>query len=132
MENVNYVKKNKHFRIIDTEEYKPQVSVLPRTPDPIYIPPKLKKQKRVWTFPISIWAKDFKFDTEDLLKKCFEKDFSCSKISKIVKNPDELLEIKNVLWGYYRLIKETYKQYSSYSPTGDVWSISSNVITEFA
>ena len=31
-----------------------------------------------------------------------------------------------------RLLKETYRQYSSYNPTGDVWSISSNVITEFA
>ncbi|CAD8171615.1 unnamed protein product [Paramecium pentaurelia] len=132
MENINYVKKDKHFLIFDQVEFKPQINVLPRTPDPVYIPPKLKKQKRIWTFPISIWAKDFKFENEDLLKKCFEKDFTCSKISKVVKNPDELLEIKNVLWAHYKLIKETYKQYSSNSPTGDIWSISSNVITEFA
>lgn len=30
------------------------------------------------------------------------------------------------------MIKETYKWFSSYNPTGDVWSISSNVITDFA
>ena len=30
-----------------------------------------------------------------------------------------------------RMIKETYKNYASYNPNGDVWSISSNPITEF-
>lgn len=132
MDKLNFSKKAKHFRVIDTTEFKPLVSVLPRTPDPVYIPPKLKKQKRIWSFPISIWFKDFKFENEDLLRRCFEKDWACSKIAKIVKNPDELNEIKNVLWSYYKLLKESYKQYSSYNPTGDVWSISSNVITEFA
>lgn len=29
------------------------------------------------------------------------------------------------------MIKETYKNYSSYNPNADVWSISSNPITEF-
>ena len=51
---------------------------------------------------------------------------------KVVKNPDELNEVKNVLWKDYKMIKEAYKQYSSYNPSGDVWSISSNVITEFS
>lgn len=109
LDKLNFSKKAKHFRVIDSREFKAMVSVLPRTPDPIYIPPKMKKQKRIWTFPISIWFKDFKFETEDLLRKCFEKDWSCSKIMKIVKNPDELLEVKNVLWTYYRLLKESYK-----------------------
>lgn len=105
---------------------------MPRTPDPLYIPPKLKKQKRIWTFPISIWFKDFRFENEEFLRKCFEKDWSCCKIMKVVKNPDELNEVKNLLWKDYKMIKETYRWYSSYNPTGDIWSISSNVITEFS
>lgn len=92
----------------------------------------MKKHKRVWTFPISIWYKDFKFETEDMLRKCFEKDWSCCKVAKVVKNPDEFAEVKLVAWQYYRQIKETYKWYSSYNPTGDIWSITTNVITEFA
>jgi hypothetical protein len=51
---------------------------------------------------------------------------------KVVKNPDELNEVKNVVWKDYKMIKEAYKWYSSYNPSGDVWSISSNVITEFS
>lgn len=59
----------------------------------------------MWTFPISIWFKDFKFENEELLRKCFEKDWACSKIMKVVKNPDELNEVKNVLWAHYRYFK---------------------------
>ena len=102
LDKMNLSVKERHYTIIDHNDLKPKVSVLPRTPDPIYIPPKMKKQKRIWTFPISIWFKDFKFETEDLLRKCFEKDWACSKIMKVVKNPDELNEVKNVLWAHYR------------------------------
>ena len=77
------------FNIIENESYASTVSILPRTPDAMYIPPKMKKVLKIWTFPISIWAKDFKFDTEDLLRKCFEKDWACCKVAKVVKNPDE-------------------------------------------
>ncbi|CAD8165096.1 unnamed protein product [Paramecium pentaurelia] len=132
LDNINVVKKLKHFQLMDKKEMKALTSVLPRTPDPIYIPPKLKKQKRIWSFPISIWFKDFRFENEEFLRKCFEKDWSCSKISKVVKNPDEFNEVKNLLWKDYKMIKETYKWYSSYNPSGDVWSISSNVITDFS
>jgi hypothetical protein len=52
-------------------------------------------------------------------------------VSKIVKNPDELLKIKELLWMHYKQLKETYKFYASYNPSGDVWSISSNPLTEF-
>lgn len=131
MDKINLVSKARHFNVIDEITNVPKISVLPRTPDPIYIPPKLKKEKIKWTFPISIWFKDFKFETEDILKKCFEKDWICSKITKVVKNPDELITVKEILWKNYRSIKETYKNYASYNPNGDVWSISSNPITEF-
>ena len=32
-------------------------TVLPRTRDPVYIPPKKMKTKKKWTFPISLMAK---------------------------------------------------------------------------
>ena len=35
--------------------YEPSITVLPRVKDPVYIPPKQKKNKLVWTFPISLF-----------------------------------------------------------------------------
>ena len=70
-------------------DYDPTFDVKPRTPDPIYIPPKNKKVKRIWSYPISIWAPKYKFETQETLRACFEKDWSCSKITKFVKKPEE-------------------------------------------
>lgn len=58
--------------ILFDEDFKALVEVVPRTPDEIYIAPRRKKAKRIWTFPISIWAKKYQFETEDILRKCFE------------------------------------------------------------
>jgi hypothetical protein len=39
--------------------------------------------------------------------------------------------VKELLWSHYSKIKETYRHYSSMNPSGDIWSISSNPITDF-
>ena len=37
--------------------YEPnQITILPRTIDQVYIPPKNKRKKKRWTFPISLMA----------------------------------------------------------------------------
>ena len=64
--------------------------MFPRTPDLIYIPPKLNKFKRKWSYGMSIWAKDYKLEDDDVLRKCFEKDWTCCKICKFIKNVEEL------------------------------------------
>ena len=41
--------------------YVATITTLPRTPDPPYVAPRKKKEKRTWSFPISIfkeWRKD--------------------------------------------------------------------------
>lgn len=43
--------------------YVPNITIQPRTKDQIYVPPKRKKTKRIWSFPISIF-KDWKKDDE--------------------------------------------------------------------
>ena len=39
---------------------------------------------------MSIWAKDYKLEDDDVLRKCFEKDWTCCKICKFIKNVEEL------------------------------------------
>lgn len=43
--------------------YVPTISIPPRTIDPPYVTPKVKKDKRVWSFPISIF-KDWRRDDD--------------------------------------------------------------------
>lgn len=43
--------------------YVPNITILPRTTDPLYITPKIKKSKGVWNFRHSIF-KDWRRDDE--------------------------------------------------------------------
>lgn len=68
-------------------KYDPLISLLPRTRDPVFVPPKKKKFRHKWTFPISLFAK-WKTDDEELLRKCFDFDWDYGKIPKLVKNEE--------------------------------------------
>ena len=48
----------------------------------------LARVKTPWDFFKSIF-KDYKADTESLLADCFEFDWQCSKIEKVVKKEEE-------------------------------------------
>ncbi|CAK78575.1 unnamed protein product (macronuclear) [Paramecium tetraurelia] len=122
----------KDFNKTNKEEMKALTSEFSKILDHIQNPPVLEQQQGIWSFSVSIWFKDFQFENEEFLRKCFENDWSYSKISNLVTNQDELNEVKNLIWKDYKMIKETYKWYSSKSPSGEVWSISNNVISDFA
>lgn len=102
--------------------YEPNILTKPRTRDPVYIPPKKKKKRIIWTFPISLMYK-WRTDDEELIKKCFDYDWSVGKINKIIKKEDELEQAREYLKSQYKYIKETYKNYASFLPVGDVWAI---------
>lgn len=75
-----------------------------------------------WSYEKSIF-KEWKKDNTSILDSCFEIDWKRSKIEKLIKNKDEMNEFKEFLRSKYKDIKETYKNYSSYFPSGDVWSL---------
>lgn len=99
MNEINYINIAVNKRIIG-KYYEPQVQVLPRSRDLVYIPPKRKKQKKVWTFPISLF-KDWRKDDEELVGRCFEADWSASRIGKIIKNEEDVQRSKEFLRGIY-------------------------------
>eukprot|EP00359_Climacostomum_virens_P009598 CAMPEP_0204913250 /NCGR_PEP_ID=MMETSP1397-20131031/11196_1 /ASSEMBLY_ACC=CAM_ASM_000891 /TAXON_ID=49980 /ORGANISM="Climacostomum Climacostomum virens, Strain Stock W-24" /LENGTH=869 /DNA_ID=CAMNT_0052084449 /DNA_START=77 /DNA_END=2683 /DNA_ORIENTATION=- len=103
----------------------------PRTPPYVYIPPEAEKEKIPWSIPISLF-KEYKFDVPDLYMKCFEFDWSCCKIPKIIKDGEELAKIKEILRHGYKHIKESYKYFSAIGSSGSVPSVGLNVFTEFA
>ena len=53
--------------------------------------------------------RNFREDSEELLRKMFDLDFSYSKITRIIKNNEyELEKVKEVLWKHYSKIKNIY------------------------
>ena len=110
-------------KVIEDEEYKYLPTILPRTPEKVYIPPTDKVAKRIWTFPISIF-RDWKRDDESMINKCFEQDWSNCRASKLVKNEDDLMKVKERWRQSYRHYKECYRYYSALNPIGDIWALS--------
>ena len=102
--------------------YSPTISITPRTKDFIYTPPKEKKEKIPWDFWKSVF-KDYQIDTDELLKKCFEFDFKCSKIPRLIKDESDLAKTKDLLHSHYKAYKNCYKHYASLNPIGDIWCL---------
>ncbi|KAL4510557.1 hypothetical protein ABPG72_004711 [Tetrahymena utriculariae] len=122
LEQINYCYVEKNTGVF-TKYYEPQISLLPRVKDPMYVPPKIRKAKIKWTFPISLMAQ-WRQDDDQLITKCFEFDWEYCKIPRIIKNkPEDLQKVKDFLQQKYKYIKDTYKHYASQNPIGDVWAI---------
>lgn len=49
----------------------------------------------------------------------------------MVKNPDDLEQIKNMLYDVYRPLRDCYKYYATIGAPSDIWSIPLNTYTEF-
>ncbi len=75
--------------------------VRPRGKDGDELANKFDKNKSVF--------RQFREESEELLRKMFELDFSSSKMTRIIRNNDEeLLKVKNLLWLNYNKIKNIY------------------------
>ena len=83
--------------------------------------------KPPWSIPISIF-KDYRIDTEALLNKCFEYDWSCCKLPKL---GDEEAAVKEEMRKGYRIIKENYKTLSAIGRVGSVFGIQWLLYNEF-
>lgn len=66
-----------------------------------------------------------------MLKKCFEFDWECSRIPRLIKNEDDQKKVKELLRSAYRQYKETYKYFAGLTPIGDTWAISMLGFTDF-
>lgn len=74
-------------------KYNAEISCSPREKDKVYIPAKKKKLKKIWTFPISLF-KDWRKDDQEILNSCFEADWNNCRINKLVKNEEDLSDLK--------------------------------------
>ena len=65
-----------------------------------------------WTIPQSVF-RSFRYDTEEQLVKCFEFDYENTRISRIVKDEVDRINLKKLLQENYLYLKAGYKFYSS-------------------
>ena len=60
-----------------------------------------EKIKTPWDFFRSVF-RDYKPDTQTLLDECFEFDWACSKLEKIIKGDEEISNCKQYLKSVYK------------------------------
>lgn len=101
-------------------------SPLPRIPLRKYQPVVKKKE---WSLADSMF-KDYKLDSPELLGRCFEYDWGKCKVPRLIKDVNQLQQVKDILSSRYQVLKEVYKYYSSISPAGEIWSIGQMVFTD--
>jgi hypothetical protein len=101
----------------------------PRTPPLIYELPPDVRPKTPWGIPISLF-RDYKFDDQAHLAECFEFDWKCSKLLRVVKNLDEQAAVKEVLRNNYGAIREAYKYYAAVGCSGGIFSVGVNAFTD--
>ena len=102
-----------------SEYHQPYFESLPRQRD---FKKKEEKQKKKWSFETSVF-KAWKADHEELIHKCFEFDWSNTRIPKLVKDTEDLYNLKNFLKSIYKDIKNCYKHFSCINPIQDIWAI---------
>ena len=65
-----------------------------------------------------------------MIERCFEFDWEMCKIPRIIKDSQQLSEIKAFLKKNYKMLREIYKYYAAVSPAGNVFSIGNNVLSD--
>jgi len=55
------------------------------------------------------------YDAE-LIAMCFEYDWECGKVSKLIKDAEQLAKTKEFFRERYKFIMNTYKYYASLNP----------------
>jgi hypothetical protein len=51
-------------------------------------------------------------------------------VAKVVKDPQQLADVKEFFRERYKLIKDTYKYYASFNPVSDIWAIQNASFTD--
>ena len=90
---------------------------------------ELTRPKSPWSIPKSFFAK-YKHDNDLIIGKCFDWDWRCSTLEKMIKDPHEKEATIKYLRPKYGLIRETYKHLACVAPAGNMPSLGMNILTE--
>ncbi|CAD8141715.1 unnamed protein product [Paramecium octaurelia] len=117
---INYLLSKQEYVIDDKNDYKPLVKIFPRSAQKKYILRKFANNSIRKKVNIIFWNKEdssfkqFQGDNDDLLDNCLDFDWSCSKITRFVRNEYERTKMKEYFRQQYQLLKDVYKYLSSF------------------
>ena len=103
--------------------------IQPRCPRPVL---KLTPRKKdPWSLAKSVF-RGYRDETKGLSKRAFEADWKrfSAKIERLVKDPEEVDAVKDILAENAKLVRDIHRHYSTLS-TGDPFSLASNAFIEF-
>ena len=98
-------------------------------PRPVMRKTGFEEEKIRWNIQKSVF-REYRFEDEELLYRCFEFDWDNSKLQKLIRDAEEVKVIRPLLWRHYKGFKEVYRYYSCYSPQGYVFCIALNAFTD--
>ena len=98
-------------------------------PRQIFTAAELNRPPSPWSVAKS-WFGKYKADNHVILNKCFDYDWKCSSIDRMIKDPDTNASCKEYLRSKYKLIREAYKHLACLAPSGNIASIGMNSMTE--
>lgn len=82
-----------------------------------------------WSLSSSVF-REYRFDDEELLSRCFEFDWEHTKLSKLIKDAEDYKNLKSFLRKNYKGFKDTYKHFASYSPQGSLFCVPLNAFAD--
>ncbi|EAR89295.2 hypothetical protein TTHERM_00371100 (macronuclear) [Tetrahymena thermophila SB210] len=97
--------------------YKVKTKCFPREQSLTYHLPKSD-----WDISQSIW-KDFRGDTEEILRKCLDNDLFYARIFKFVKDVDDQNQLREAIVEKYQICRDVYRNLASIQPQGDTFCI---------
>jgi hypothetical protein len=97
-------------------------------PSPKYLGNR-HKQRTPWDFKLSCF-KLYIPDNESILSKCFELDWSRTKIDRLIKDEDQRETIKHICKKNYKWFRESYKYIAGMEPQNNVPCISNMIYSD--
>jgi hypothetical protein len=111
--NYNIVVDVQQLKTDYTRDFILQMHCHPR-PSPKYLGNR-HKQRTPWDFKLSCF-KSYVPDNDSLLAKCFELDWSRTKIERMIKDEDQRDTIKHIVKKNYKWFRESYKYIAAIDP----------------
>ena len=128
IERVNIIENIAATKTIYTKEYIEEMKAEPRPGDKFL--GKRQLVRTPWDFSLSCF-RTYKPDTNALLLKCFELDWSRMKLPRAIKE-DEKEELKEFMRSKYKYFREVYKYLAGVDPIKELMCIGTNTFGGFA
>jgi len=98
-------------------------------PSPKYLDNRLKL-RTPWDFGLSVF-RPYIADHDALLTKCFELDWSRTKVERLIKDDEQRAKLKEICRKNYKYFRESYKYMAATDPQQNLLCITNIAYSDF-